>query len=327
MRIRSPLARFWAGVSVDTMKHLERIRGALYGHLCGDALGVPYEFKTAAALPASITWTGHGSHGQPPGTFSDDGSLMLCSTLSLSECGGFHPEDMGARFVRWWRDGYLAAGGKAFDIGGATSRALSRIERGVPALDAGPSADRDNGNGSLMRIVPVSLFTLGLPLETQVGLAHQASRITHGHVRSQVCCAVHSALISRLWDAEPRATAMAAALTDVRAAYPAGSPFAIELGTVATYERRGGSGYVVDCLHSAWEAVRGATDFQDAVIRAVRYGNDTDTTAAVAGGLAGLVFGVDAVPAAWRQELRLEPAQREALEGAAEFLAGRLGQG
>lgn len=309
------------------MKHIERIRGALYGHLCGDALGVPYEFKTAASLPSSITWTGYGSHGKPPGTFSDDGSLMLCSTLSLAECGGFHPEDMGARFVRWWRDGYLAAGGQAFDIGGATSRALTRIEQGVPALDAGPSEDRDNGNGSLMRIVPMSLFSLGLPLETQVGLAHQASRLTHGHVRSQVCCAVHSALLSRLCAGEPRATAMAAALAEVRAVYPAGSVFAEELSGVTTFARRNGSGYVVDCLHSAWDAVCGATDYQDAVIRAVRYGNDTDTTAAVAGGLAGFVFGVDAVPAAWRLALRLEPAQREALESAAAFLAGRLGEG
>ena len=309
------------------MNHLDRIRGALYGHLCGDALGVPYEFKAASALPATILWTGHGSHGQAPGTFSDDGSLMLCSTLSLSERGSFDATDMGRRFLRWWREGYLAAGGEAFDIGGATTRALLRIEQGVPALEAGPSESRDNGNGSLMRILPMSLFGLGLSLGEQADLAHRASRITHGHVRSQVCCALHSALVARLWAGDARETAFAAACADLRRLYAAGEAFAEELAHVETFEKRGGSGYVVDCLRCAWDAVRDAGSYEEAVVRAVRYGNDTDTTAAVAGGLAGFVFGIDGVPQAWRDALRLEGWQRVALEEAALALAARTGTG
>jgi len=305
------------------MNHLDRIRGALYGHLCGDSLGVPYEFTPPSALPAAITWTGHGSHGQPAGTFSDDGSLMLCSALSLSECGAFNAIDMGSRFVRWWRQGYLAAGGSAFDIGGATARALSRIERGVPALDAGVTASHDNGNGSLMRILPMSLFGLGLDLQEQADLAHRASRITHGHVRSQVCCALHSALLARLWAGDARDAVFDAACADLRGLYAAHDAFARELTLVETFENRGGSGYVIDCLRCAWDAVRYATDYEQAVVRAVRYGNDTDTTAAVAGGLAGFVFGIEGVPAAWREALRLEGWQRVSLEEAAIGLAAR----
>lgn len=99
-----------------------RLAGGIWGHLVGDALGVPYEFRSASAI-GEVTWRGEGAHGQPPGTWSDDGALMLALLDSLLDVG-FDPADQGRRAVRWWRSGAYAPGGTVFDIGNATSHAL-----------------------------------------------------------------------------------------------------------------------------------------------------------------------------------------------------------
>ncbi len=293
-----------------------KARAALYGHLAGDALGVPYEFTKPHALPADITWTGHGSHDQPPGTWSDDGALMLATAASLGEKRGFDSEDVGQRFVRWRDAGEMAAGGKVFDVGGATDAAIDRLRDGTRAVDAGGRGEYNNGNGSLMRILPVSLWTALDSVAVQIDRAHEASRITHGHARSQVCCAVHSVLVGLLAQGVSRQDALDRAFELVAAEYARrdDATHAMELAAIRSFDLRSGSGYVVDCLLSAWSAVRDADDYVDAVTRAVRYGNDTDTTAAVAGGLAGLVFGAGAVPNDWHSSLRLDPEHIHVIE-------------
>src|SRR5262245_20405496 len=126
----------------------ERILGGLWGSLVGDALGVPVEFKDRAILQADpVTGLrGYGTHQQPPGTWSDDGALLLCTVDSLLTAE-FDTTDMGQRFVNWCKRGLWTAWGDAFDIGMATSDALRRIENGVPAENAGGRGEYDNGNG------------------------------------------------------------------------------------------------------------------------------------------------------------------------------------
>lgn len=297
-----------------SMNIQDKLLGSIYGHLIGDAFGVPYEFIRPEKLPEQIKWRGGGVWKQPVGTWSDDGAMMLCMLASLTEKKKFDPDDISPRFVQWYDHGYMAAGKHCFDTGNTTRIAISRIRSGVPPLEAAPFSEKDNGNGSLMRILPLALWSYSMPIEDAIALMHDGSRLTHGHVRSQVCCAVYGLLIRNIlngkyypiWD-EAISLANQAYLDDRDDRFE--KQYGEELGKIIDFSDCKGSGYVVDCLCSAWNAVKDADDYVDAVTRAVKFGRDTDTTAAVAGGLAGLVFGVESIPIDWRNQLRLESEQ------------------
>ena len=139
------------------MELSRRLAGAVWGHLIGDAVGVPYEFKAPEQISA-VELTGGGSHGQPAGTWSDDGALMLALLDSLLSVG-FDPQDQGRRALAWLVSrAYTPDGDQLFDVGMTTRTSLGRFAQGTPAVDAGGRGERDNGNGSLMRILPVALF-------------------------------------------------------------------------------------------------------------------------------------------------------------------------
>lgn len=291
----------------------ERIAGGLVGLLVGDALGVPYEFHPPQDIPPRdhIEMTpppgfARAHAGVLPGAWSDDGAQALCLLDSLLACGRFDADDFARRLLRWSDDGYLAVGGDVFDIGGTTSRALAALRRGTPALMAGPSAGSANGNGSLMRVLPLALWHQGDDGELAADAMAQ-SRVTHGHLRAQVCCALACLWARRiLAGMEARDGAWHAAVTAFRNLWSTGSAPREELehqihpddppsGT--------GSGYVLDTLRSA-RLVLGAGDYPTVVRAAIALGYDTDTTACVAGGLAGIRDGVEAIPQTWRGNLR-----------------------
>jgi ADP-ribosyl-[dinitrogen reductase] hydrolase len=299
------------------MDRRKRVLGALYGHLVGDAFGVPFESFPPSALPAELRWGDRGAADQPQGTWSDDGAMMLCQVASLLETGRFDPEDTARRFVRWAGEGYMAADGEVFSIGMTTAGALNRFDRGVPALGAGGTDEQDNGNGALMRILPLGLWYATAKPAELIAVSQDASRITHGHLRSQVCCALHNLLVAGLLAGDEPAGSLRAA-RGVLAEFAhgsSGSPaYGSELESMFAYPARTGSGYVVDCLWSAWDALTSAGSYVETVRRAVAYGHDTDTTAAVAGGLAGALYGLDQVPSQWRTDLRLDLSQRQMLD-------------
>lgn len=181
---------------MSALTHEQRILGGLYGSLVGDALGVPVEFKPRVdrVLDPVLDMRDYGTHGQPKGTWSDDGALLLCSVESLAEML-FDTEDMGQRFVRWYAKGHWTAHGTLFDIGFATRKALGLIEHGCPAEAAGGDGEHDNGNGSLMRILSVPLASLGCDLDLFCDRIARASAITHAHDRSKLACVLHGLLV------------------------------------------------------------------------------------------------------------------------------------
>lgn len=298
----------------------ERLEGGLLGLLCGDALGVPYEFSEPGEVPPAeqIEYEPPADFprahaGTPPGTWSDDGAQALCLLASLLESDCLDPEDLGRRLRRWYDEGYLAVDGRVFDVGLTTSRALRELEEGTPALEAGSTDENANGNGALMRVLPLALWHRGPDAELIVD-AQAQSRVTHGHLRSQLCCALYCLWARRILEEDPLAWANAVAtLRDFCAIVPAA---ALEL---ESYIRPNdppetpGSGYVVDCLRSARAAVA-VGSYEVAVRAAVRLGRDTDTTACVAGGIAGLRDGPAAIPERWRAGLRGESIYRPLLE-------------
>jgi len=280
------------------------IAGGLYGLLIGDAFGVPYEFHDPSNLPPEDTLEPvppegfNRSHRDVPvGTWSDDGAQALALLDSLLTCGGLDLDDLGRRFVGWWNHGAYTPDGKPFDIGNQTSDALLRLEAGAEAATAGGTGERDNGNGSLMRVLPVALWCLGEDAEL-VDIAEGQSVVTHGHPRSQVCCALYSLWARRILQQHPEPWRDAVETLTAMHADRADRRYAAELATVLAPFPARGSGYVVDCLHSARVALE-APDYPSVVRRAVAFGLDTDTTAAVAGGIAGLRHGMKGIPTQW----------------------------
>jgi ADP-ribosyl-[dinitrogen reductase] hydrolase len=279
----------------------ERLLGGLWGHLIGDALGVPYEFGPPVP-PESVRW-GHRAEyrPQPEGTWSDDGGLMLALLDSLIEAG-FDTEDQGRRALDWWLNGNYSPG-PLFDIGLITRESLDTFRLGVPAEQAGATGEMENGNGSLMRILPVALVHHNLSDRELFEEAMRASALTHRHPRSKVACGLYVLLAKRLihGEADPK-SALADAFSAARSL--TSGEVGNELELIATFSARTGSGYVVDCFWSAWDSFAASSTYEETVKRAVAYGDDTDTTACVAGGLAGIRWGLAGIPQEWRAGMR-----------------------
>lgn len=287
----------------------EQAEGGLLGLLVGDAMGVPYEFHEPHELPPPAQLQMVPPPGFPrsyahilPGTWSDDGAQSLCLLESLLKCQGWSPEDFAERLLEWYRKGHLAVDGKVFDVGIQSGAALDRLADGVPPQRSGLSGERNNGNGSLMRTLPAALIHGGDDASL-VAVAHEQSLLTHAHPRSLVCCALY-ALWAR-YEILRIPNAWESALGSLKSIYPAGSPFSRELKTIMNAMRHppSGTGYVVDCLLSARYACR-EKSFEAIVQAAISLGHDTDTTACVAGGIAGIRHGAKGIPPHWLAALR-----------------------
>ena len=289
----------------------ERIAGGLLGLLVGDAVGVPYEFHQPEELPSFEEIDiqqppgfsrSHG--GVPIGTWSDDGAQALCLLASLLHCGGLDTGDLARRLLNWANVGYMAVDYEVFDIGMQTQKALARLRNGIEPLLAGPAEVGANGNGSLMRVLPLALWHHGSDIDL-VRDASGQSRVTHGHPRSQAVCAFYCLWARELLAGTDQAWDKAAnRLSACLSAHPQLADEAEFILAPARKASVQGSGYVVDTLWSARLALESQDSFAGVVRAAIALGNDTDTTACVAGGLAGIRDGIKDIPDAWLQRLR-----------------------
>lgn len=291
----------------------ERILGGIFGVAVGDALGVPVEFMSRQELrkkPVS-EMTGYGSHNQPPGTWSDDTSLTLCLVESLCEAG-YDLADTGKRFVRWYREGYWTPFGDVFDIGNTTRQAILRLECGIDPVLAGMADERSNGNGSLMRILPASLYFAGSEDRVMYDAVCKISCLTHGHPRSQLGCVLYSLLVQELLKGGRPGSAYQEMIIRAQKVCE-GSVIAGELtnyrrilnGSLPglTEKEIRSDGYVVSTLEAAIWCLLNNSDFSGTVLAAVNLGADSDTTGAVAGGLAGICYGFSSIPQTWLEKL------------------------
>jgi len=299
---------------MSTLTLRERMLGGLWGAVTGDALGVPVEFQDRASLRRNPV-TGmraFGTHRQPAGTWSDDSSLLLCSVESLAERGEFDSADLAQRFIRWERHAHWSPHGDVFDIGIATSSAIGRLEAGVSPELAGGADVYDNGNGSLMRILPNALAFYGASPENLAKIAARSSSLTHRHPRSQMACVYYCLFARELMMGQVPTDALSATNATFAPLY-AQEPFHSErlsfqfledgrLATRTEYEIDS-SGYVMHTLSASLWCLLTSASYEETVLKAVNLGGDTDTTCTVAGGLAGLLYGVDAIPADWRCQL------------------------
>ena len=302
----------------DNLKN--KILGALWGAIIGDALGVPVEFKSREEVRRNpvATMRGYGTFNLPAGSWSDDSSLMLCTIESLLH--GFDTDIMGQLFIRWLNDGYLTPWGDTFDVGGTTHSGIKRMIRGIPPEEAGGTSERDNGNGSLMRILPVAIYFAESPIPKILDAVHRASSLTHRHLRSQIACGIYSLMVSALLKGESPYNAYAYAATEAKRGYDK-RPYSDELvhfkriinGDIHNLpeERIQSDGYVIHTLEAGIWCTINSNTFTEAVLKAVNLGDDTDTTGIVTGGLAGIHYGVDAIPKEWINTI----ARKDDIEG------------
>ena len=322
----------------------------MLGLLVGDALGVPYEFAPPSKLPSLArlemtppdTWL--RAHSVPDGTWSDDGATALALADSLLDCDGLDLQDLAEKLAAWQFEGRYAVDGFVFDIGVTTSDAIGRFVAGAPPEEAGPDNEMSNGNGSLMRVLPLALWHRGSDEELARDAMRQ-SQVTHGHVRAQLCCALLCLWARGISHAHNSETAWTQATQTLRALLPNlcraanpidenDEPLQKLMKEVALEEwqselefhiRPGddipgnGSGYVVDCLRSVRDALR-QPNYEAVVKYAIGLGNDTDTTACIAGGVAGVREGVKAIPVRWRNALRGREICNPIIEKLAESL-------
>ena len=286
----------------------EQIESGLWGLLVGDAVGVPYEFHPPSKIPAP-----REIQMVPPpdfprsyshvalGTWSDDGAQALCLAASLAAKPDFDLTDFAGRLVNWVSTGYMAVDGNVFDVGIQTGAALHRLACGESPARSGCDGERNNGNGSLMRSLPLALLHRGDDTSL-VAAAHRQSAVTHPHPRSQACCALYC-----LWarhEIQHHVSPWEAAADSLRSIYLPGSAHRTELEEVIlTHTGASGSCYVVDSLHSARRACQAAS-YEEIIQSAVALGNDTDTTACIAGGIAGIRHGKHGIPTHWLEALR-----------------------
>ena len=309
------------------MLQRERIAGGLYGLLVGDALGVPYEFYEANELPVyeKIEMTPPAGFQKTypriaAGTWSDDGAQALCLMDSLLKQGKFSLKAYSDALLAWYEEGFWAVGGVVFDVGIQTADALNAYKRGIPATDCGLMNPEGKGNGALMRVLPLALWHFvqeDTDLEKRsrelVRDAHSQCQITHGHLCNQVCCALYCLAAQGLLEGKEAREAIQEGVCALRSIYREQPEYERELEWSVRpdipWEGRG-TGYVVDCLRSAFMILEQASDYEDAIKRAVLLGNDTDTTACVTGGLAGIRYGLRKIPERWLNALK----EREKVE-------------
>ncbi len=287
-----------------------RLRGAIYGLLIGDALGVPYEFSNAAELPERNliemeppAGFRRAHAGVPAGTWSDDGAQALHLLKVLLDGDTAIEDRLADGLQSWYSSGELTPDGRVFDIGIQTQEALARLGRGVPPSQSGPYEECNNGNGSLMRVHPAAL----LPTSDDSVLIERARRQslpTHGHTRSLLACSLAAVISARLLSGLPFVRALDEAQEYLEETTVEAERNELRIVLDGRLDAPNGSGYVVDCLWSAVAAVLRTRSFEECVRCAISFGNDTDTTACVAGGWAGLLYGEEAIPLRWREQLQ-----------------------
>jgi ADP-ribosyl-[dinitrogen reductase] hydrolase len=290
-----------------------RLKGGIIGACLGDALGVPVEFKSRQYLTQNpvIDMQGYGTHLQPPGTWSDDSSMIFCTIESL--CNGYDLKDMANLFIRWCNESFWTPYGVVFDIGITTTTAIIKLSKNQNSELIGSTEENSNGNGSLMRILPLVFFFDAQKTSNRFEITSQVSSITHAHIRSVIACYIYTEFALIILRGTEKYEAYITAVEKINLFLQKQK---IESSEISIFERvLGGqinrltenqissSGYVIDSLEASIWSFLNTSSYTEAVLKSVNLGGDTDTTASITGGLAGIYYGFESLPKDWIKKL------------------------
>ncbi len=292
----------------------------LLGVATGDALGVPYEFSSTEQMktrPAK-DMVGYKVHHPPPGTWSDDTSLTLCLAETIVE--GYSLKLCAEKFIAWKDKAYWSARNTVFDIGITTRDSIYNLNRILSNGEIAElenlrlsASEMDNGNGSLMRILPMIFLIVGKPISEQLELIWKNSALTHKHIRAAMACMIYLKFVEFIIAGndknesyEKTRTAIIDLWEDIDFSEKEmkifGSLITNDIRDLHQTDIRSG-GYVIESLEaSLWCFLKEET-FEKTVLAAVNLGHDTDTTAAIVGGVAGVYYGFNQIPEYWRFSL------------------------
>lgn len=298
----------------------------IMGVVVGDALGSPAQFSSreelkkkpiASMVPCELFNT-------PAGSWTDDSSLTLASLDSLLTSDGYDVIQMAECFAEWLYDGKYTPFGRAYDIGRGCRIGIGNFSMTRNPLTSGGNDVNNNGNGSLMRIMPLCIYLyirakkVCTSMDEAIYMLHEASGITHRHLRAQMACGIYFFLVKAILDGRDSKTIAECMQLGIDEASDYYGRDLMNLSELANYSRIidiaefsrtpekniRTSGYVVDTLEAAiWNAIT-TTSYKECLIQAVNLGDDADTVGAIAGGLAGLYYGCDAIPDEWVNELQ-----------------------
>lgn len=292
---------------------MDKTRDIIYGFSIGDALGVPVEFlKREVINKIKIEkMLGYGTHNMPPGTWSDDTSMTLATLDSISENGIIDYNDLMNRFCMWYSYGYYTATGDLFDIGNTTIKALFNYLKIKDANKCGCSGTRDNGNGSLMRIIPAVLFCYDNDMNylEKEKLINNVSSLTHSHEISLLGCNIYADYLINILNGQSKEEAY------INLGKNKYSNFSKE--TKEKYsnilekniknfslDNIRSTGYIVYTLEAVFWSILNNDNYVDSIMNAIKLGDDTDTIGALTGGLAGALYGYDNIPKEWIHKLK-----------------------
>ena len=293
-----------------------KVVAALLGVAIGDAVGVPFEFSSRAIMKTDPAkgMVGYGTYNLPKGTWSDDSSLTFCLAESLIQ--GYDLKDISENFIKWKNEAYWSARGRVFDIGMTTSKAISRLSQIIKDDDLGElkkqkyyGDELDNGNGSLMRIMPLLFYIKGRPIKAQFEIIWEISALTHRHIRAAMSCLIYLKLAEKLLEQKDKVTAYSEMREEILNFWEA-IQFAdterehfkkvIQKDIRATkIEDLKSGGYVIEVLESSIWFFLNKNSYEETILSIINIGHDTDTSAAIAGGLAGIYYGREGIPEDW----------------------------
>lgn len=285
---------------------------AIIGHAIGDAMGVPTEFCIREKLLQKPVkeMVSSPKVGQPAGSWSDDTSMEICTIESYLEKKEFDYSDIMNKWTEWINEGKYTANGDTFDVGRTCLSAIRQYSNGINPIDCGLKDEMSNGNGSLMRILPVALYSYSKKLSEKeiIKLTNEISSLTHGHNISKLGCYIYIRFVIALLEGKTKEEAYNLIQNLDYSMY---DEYSIEkynriLKTnIKDYkiDEISSKGYVVDTLECALWILMNAKDYRETIISSTNIGNDTDTIGAIAGSMAGIIYGINSIPKTWIDKL------------------------
>lgn len=285
----------------------------LMGFAIGDAMGVPLEFKSREELlQKPVTkMIGHGTYDLPEGTWSDDTSMMIATIDSINAKNGIDYYDIALKFAAFKNHAQYTPNHEVFDIGNTCAKAIDRFEENHDdPTTCGLKDWNANGNGSLMRILPIAYYALAKKLKDfeVLELVTKISSITHAHEISIMGCYIYTRFAMFLLTGKDKYSAYSMTKCvdytmfseETQKEY---SRLLKEDISKLKINEINSSGYVVDSLEACIWVLLQSDSYKSAIIGAINLGEDTDTIGALTGGLAGIVYGYDFIPEEWKDNI------------------------
>lgn len=288
-----------------------KLYGGILGFCIGDMLGVPVEFSTRKErlIDEVKELRAYGTYHQPFGTWSDDTSMTLCLIDAINT--GFTLQKLADNFLKYCYEGAFTPYNEVFDIGTSTKNAIQNIKNGMNLAECGGVKESDNGNGSLMRVLPLAYIGAFTEKKDLKKITESVSSLTHAHSRAKLACIIYVIFAYELILGNEKMKALDNMVQYIKDKckedYLNEFPYfknILDKSIITCNEINiKSTGYVVDTLEAVFWLFFNFNSYQSIVLKAVNLGGDTDTIAAIAGGIAGIYYGFRSIPDRWVQNI------------------------